>query len=44
MKTSKFYYRKGHCETKIPWFKPDPHYMNKWKEEFFKIPNVEKFR
>lgn len=44
MKTSKFYYRKGSCETRIPWFKPDPHYMNKWKDEFFKIPNVEKFR
>ena len=32
-----FYYSIGKARTDVPWFRPDPEYLNRWKEEFFKI-------
>jgi hypothetical protein len=44
MKAKKFEYIKGPTKTTTPWFRPDPEFLNLWKEEFFKIKGVEKYK
>lgn len=39
-----FYYSIGEAKTDVPWFRPDPQYLNKWKEEFFRVPITSKYR
>ena len=39
-----FYYSIGKARTDVPWFRPDPEYLNRWKEEFFKIEEASKYR
>ena len=41
---SDFYYSVGDAETDVPWFRPDPDYLNKWKKEFFIHPESEQYR
>ena len=44
VRAKNFYYKVGNVQTTVPWFKPDPQYMNNWKEEFFSHPEVPQFR
>tara|TARA_R110000824_G_scaffold79076_2_gene199345 strand:+ start:644 stop:1240 length:597 start_codon:yes stop_codon:yes gene_type:complete len=44
MKAKKFEYIKGPTKTTTPWFRPDPELLNLWKEDFFKIPHVNKYK
>lgn len=44
MKAKKFEYIKGDAKTITPWFRPDPEFLNLWKEDFFKIPHVSKYK
>ena len=39
-----FEYVKGQVKTNVPWVRPCPHRLNKWKENFFKIPHVNKYK
>ena len=33
----KFFHAVGKARTEIPWFRPDPEYLNRWKDDLFKI-------
>tara|TARA_Y100000296_G_scaffold87448_1_gene134635 strand:- start:900 stop:1625 length:726 start_codon:yes stop_codon:yes gene_type:complete len=44
MQEKEFEYIKGAARTNIPWFRPQAHRLNLWKEEFFKIPGVDKYK
>ena len=44
MTTPRFEYIKGAASTNTPWFRPKPELLNAWREDFFKIPNVSKYR
>tara|TARA_Y100000310_G_C20137397_1_gene558674 strand:+ start:84 stop:320 length:237 start_codon:yes stop_codon:yes gene_type:complete len=44
MKAKKFEYIKGAATTTTPWFRPDPEFLNLWKEDFFKIKGVENYK
>lgn len=39
-----FYYSIGEAKTDVPWFRPDPEYLNRWKDEFFSIEEASKYR
>ena len=39
-----FYYSIGNAKTDVPWFHPDPEYLNSWKEEFFALEESTKYR
>ena len=41
---SDFYYSIGEAETDVPWFRPEPNYLNKWKDEFFTYKESKKYR
>lgn len=42
--TEDFYYSIGNAKTDVPWFRPDPQYLNSWKEEFFALEESTKYR
>tara|TARA_B100000886_G_scaffold311019_2_gene246121 strand:+ start:3216 stop:3881 length:666 start_codon:yes stop_codon:yes gene_type:complete len=44
VKAKNFYYKVGNIQTTVPWFRPDPQYLNSWKEEFFSHNEVTQFR
>ena len=44
LKQEKFSYSKGPANTNIPWQRPNGRLLNLWKEEFFKIPGVDKYK
>ena len=44
MRTASFEYIKGAAQTNTPWFRPKPKLLNAWKEDFFKIPAVDKYK
>ena len=44
MKAKKFEYIKGNTKTNIPWFRPYPHQLNLWKEQFFKIEGTKHYK
>ena len=35
MKADDFFYQCGDVETRVPWFPPDPEFLNAWRDEFF---------
>ena len=39
-----FEYVKGPARTRIHWHRPCPNLLNNWKEDFFKIPHVDKYK
>lgn len=43
MKAAPFFYKCGTVETTIPWYPPDPVFLNQWRDEFFSIPGVRAF-
>ena len=43
-RAAKFEYIKGPVKTDIPWFRPDPHQLNRWRDEIFQIPGIENYK
>lgn len=43
MKADNFFYKTGSVETRVPWFPPDPLFLNDWRDEFFETPGVEEY-
>ena len=39
-----FYFQVGKSKTDVPWFRPDPEYLNRWKDEFFSIEEASRYR
>jgi len=44
MRERKFEYIKGPVKTNIPWFRPRESLLNKWKEDFFNIKGIDKYK
>ena len=44
MQATPFEYKKGNAIISMPYFRPDPHLLNGWRDKFLKIKGTEKYK